>query len=265
MGRYAIVITPERWRVAFYSSFILLFGLCVGLTKRYVHIDDTDNPIYHVFGYTNVCINFDFPPSSYVAPGIWPFVMMCGVIYQATCMLRNWTAWKDGKLSSCEYYVLACMHVYVILSFFAFSICFAVGPTENIVLHTLPFTAFMLALFFVAVANWYYINNVPPYLPMWKQVAGHAYIGVFSLATLAFMFLSVYLLYVDHSEMTRRVIVIVDDFWECCAIIVPPFIACISEQWTEQIHIEWKLLPTRMGDDHEPLDNEEPAKELATL
>ena len=83
-------VNVERLRLASYSGFILQVVLCavVFLVTKPVPYKDA-NPMIATFGYPNVCLFWDFRPSSYIAPVFWALVAGFIEVYLLLLRLKS--------------------------------------------------------------------------------------------------------------------------------------------------------------------------------
>lgn len=135
-------VVLEDFRVSFFTSFLITLLVGFLLTRFFVE-EDAKVIIVDVFGSSNVCTYFNFPPSTYVSPFLWIFPMLFGILYSLMSIFRIWIAKEEGKISCCAMVTLNCVHVYVMLSMMWFSTIFAVAPDrshpETMIVHTLPY------------------------------------------------------------------------------------------------------------------------------
>ena len=89
-----ISVVVENFRTAFYWSFLGIIVFGAFLTKVFTKVDSTAI-INDVFGASNICTYFDFPPSTYVLPFCWIFAMLFAIAYDMISMFRIWIAKEE--------------------------------------------------------------------------------------------------------------------------------------------------------------------------
>ena len=89
-----------------------------------------------------MCILFDTPPSTYISPIFWFFVAYLIVRFavEDTKRLMQMKHISDG-LKRVSYGA----NVFLVAVAAVFSLCLAITPEENMILHTSPFVALMIA------------------------------------------------------------------------------------------------------------------------
>jgi hypothetical protein len=106
----------------------------VAATITYLTVDpwpySYDNPIYKEFGFTNICVNWDFIPSMYITAVLYIFAEMPILIYCITFWVRTLEECNNGKLP--KTYFRFCTFVTVIecLGFSLFRMVFVIRSTE---------------------------------------------------------------------------------------------------------------------------------------
>merc|ERR1740121_591707 len=139
------------------------------LTKSYSGIDYDNTLLLDIYGINNICVNFDFAPSTLVLPILWSFTVLplltwCFLMYMVLVGLR-----RQGALTSNQYCLTKGSIVFVALSYTQFSIIFAVsptGPNKTMWIHTVPFVILQLGqcqqvLLSALVNQWSYSGTYP--------------------------------------------------------------------------------------------------------
>jgi len=159
-----IGIIVEDLRAAVYVAFTVLSLLGVLLTHLFTKVEDPDKYIVNVFGSGNLCSMFDWPPSTYVLPVCWVFVIFLGVMYSNVSIFRIYVEYLEEKLSGCAAVMVTIAHVYLILSLVYFSMIFAVkpDPTEPVtmVVHSVPYLNLKWGICVLQLAVVYFGFNV---------------------------------------------------------------------------------------------------------
>jgi len=167
-GEYSfnMVIVVEDFRVGVYVSFILVMIIGAILTELFADGVDGDFDVYihAVYGVSNGCIYFDFPPATYVLPFLWGFGMYFGFIYSSASVIRIQVSYLEMKLSRCACVWLTIAHVYVVLSGMYFSTVFAVQPDPDdpvtMIIHATPYLNMKWALCILQITVVYFGINV---------------------------------------------------------------------------------------------------------
>lgn len=159
-----VSVVIEEIRVALYASFIGIIVIGIILTRSFASVDYDDNFLTRVFGNTNVCIYFDFPPSTYVLPALYNVCVFFSVLYGLASALRAWISSEEGKISRRALRLLVAAYMYFILSAMYFTTIFAVEPNPEVphtmVIHSLPFVNLEVALGVLQTAITYFGTRV---------------------------------------------------------------------------------------------------------
>lgn len=149
------VIDPEFFRFVGYVNFWIMVAISIIVTKATVVIP-SPNPLEEIFGYTNICIYFDYDPARVVASMLYPLVEFSLVLYVVT----NWYAAKDTFRCQGEYaYIIFSLATFVeVVAIAWFRMVFVVRVFTDVVGHTLPFIGLMIALSMIAIQNTIYYN-----------------------------------------------------------------------------------------------------------
>jgi hypothetical protein len=133
---------PERFFHASVHSFIAMVVTGTILTTYFSSIDFAHTPLMDWYGYNNICIVFDTKPSTYISPVYWFFVGYLLVRYAIEDTERMLKSTSIGPVVKAISYAA---NVLLVLVAAFFSICLAIGPDDNMVAHTVPFVALVLA------------------------------------------------------------------------------------------------------------------------
>jgi len=139
---------PEKVRIIGYSGFWIIVGTGVLLTRNFSGVDLDDNLLTRVFGYNNICVNFDFPPSTIVLPLLWALTLSGLLVYMASEIFVMKTQVQHGSLSAAWYRKLCFARVFEASTFVFFTTIFSVSPKNELedpdhiylMVHTAPFT-----------------------------------------------------------------------------------------------------------------------------
>jgi len=178
-----IRLIPEALRVIAYSCFWFVVILGIILTRFFSGIDMDKTLLMQVFGYNNICVNFDFPPSTYVLPFFWAITLTVLLVYQFSLWLQFREEWELGKLTLRRYRILCGFKVFECLTMAFFSMIFAVSPTgwdETLFIHTIPFSCLQVGLVLLGCSNMYhglvsgYFDSLE--LPKWHTASTYFYL-----------------------------------------------------------------------------------------
>jgi len=157
-----LVVVVEDFRIGFYILFLMIVASGLILTRSFV--DDPDYILLQVYGTSNVCSLFDYPPATYVLPALWVFPMLSLIMYSIAAVFRIWIAYLERKLSRREFLLLIVVYVYCVLSIIFFSMIFAVQPDPEdpvtMLIHTVPYINLKLMFAVLQGAIVYFGINV---------------------------------------------------------------------------------------------------------
>lgn len=137
-------VKPVYLEQVFWIIFTLLFVLGYFISTIFADIDWEDNPIFNTFGSNHPCLYFDYAPSIYVFPMLWPFVFLVAATswFLALLMVIQKRR-KFSALGFCAYCVCFVLKVFAIGTF---SLVFALNPDKDVKLHTMPFAIAILGI-----------------------------------------------------------------------------------------------------------------------
>jgi hypothetical protein len=141
---------PERFFKASIHSFLAMVITGAILTTVFSGIDYTHTPLIDWYGYNNICIVFDTKPSTYISPVYWFFVGYLLVRYAIEDTRRVVQLTQIGPIVKAVSYAA---NVILVLVAAFFSLCLAIGPSDNMFAHTVPFVALVLAFPLVFVMH----------------------------------------------------------------------------------------------------------------
>jgi hypothetical protein len=125
-------IHPESCRLIAFVGFWVMSA--VAATVTYLKVDpwpySYDNPIHKEFGFTNICINWDFVPSMYITAVLYVFVEMPILIYCITFWVRTLEECNNGKLPVIYFRFCTFVTVVECLGFSLFRMVFVIRSTE---------------------------------------------------------------------------------------------------------------------------------------
>jgi len=162
--KITISIFLDDVRVALSSTFILMAFLGLGLTRYATHVlEEKPTILDWWYGSTNICVLFDFPPSSYILPAFYTIFLLLWVSMTALLWVRQKQASlePEAQISKPWYYFLNCLRILEVLSAMYFSTIFAVNPDPidlakgnpvTMYIHTVPYL-FMLIAFTTSASS----------------------------------------------------------------------------------------------------------------
>jgi len=190
-------LVVEQLRFVTYLSFLFIILLGMWLTRAFADVDFENNFLTNVFGSTNVCIYFDFAPSTYVLPAFYNICIVWMAAYCLASAVRASIAQAEGKISKFALRLLRFAYAYALLSTMIFTTIFAVSPDPNIphtmIIHSAPFVNLEVALCVLQVAIVWFGTKVAwiDLMPSWHQKASiiHTLLqGLVTVGKIAFQF-----------------------------------------------------------------------------
>lgn len=151
-------VPAEKVHLIAYLDFWIVIAVGMMLTS-YTDLDVMNTPLVRVFGYNNVCVNFDFAPSSYALPYIYAVTLIFLILFQIVQYLSLRAHYQAGRLGQCMYQFLSKSLFFTSFTLIFFSTIFAVNPKLEdedpdhitLILHTLPFSVLQVGVTVQAV------------------------------------------------------------------------------------------------------------------
>ncbi len=110
------------------------------MTIGWSEVDYEDNPLIAWYGYNNICLVFDTPPSTYVMPA-WG----CRLSFEI-CFETSKEVLRLSHLSTTrKIFSISCNICGGFTASF-FSVCLAIKPVEDMIAHTSPFIVLLFVL-----------------------------------------------------------------------------------------------------------------------
>lgn len=184
----ALMLVVEKLRLMAYVGFWVVVIVGIVLTRAFSNIDLEHTLLTKVFGYNNICVYFDHPPSTFVLPFLWAITLVLLLAYMAAHWLRMRAEVEQGTLDRKLYGHLSRMKLFEAFSMISFSTIFAVSPEgwdHTLYIHTVPFFLLQLGMVSLAMSNtlhgiksgyWQRLG-----LPDWFRKAAIAYCIVFGI------------------------------------------------------------------------------------
>jgi hypothetical protein len=211
---------PERYFHAAIYSFVAMVVTGGILTLAFSGTNLKTTPLMAYYGYNNVCVVFDSPPSTYICPVYWFFVAYLIVRYavEDTKRLLQLTTIGSGEKAAAYG-----INVVLVLVAAFFSLCLAIRPELDMMGHTLPFVALVLILPLVFLMHCIQCRQRTN-----KYLLG---VGVYMVLSLVKAVFDLYAL-TSGSHVPPAVAQGVDLLWLACALgapfLVPAPVAQVS-------------------------------------
>lgn len=173
-------VCPEAWRFVAYFFFWTMCGLAITLNNTLVApillrgspdgsscppfetggkgFDvHTNSHLNRLFGFNNICVNWDYFPSRELTALYYPAFEYCLLVYLSLDFLTAAISYKKGYVGR-KFWTISCVlfPIQVVLCAW-FRMIFVVRAYENVRGHTAGFLGLQFALAFVAVQNVYYV------------------------------------------------------------------------------------------------------------
>ncbi len=184
-------LVVEKLRLNAYIGFWIVVAVGIFLTTRFSGVILSDTLLVKVFGYNNICVYFDFPPSTFFLPTLWAFTLVFLLMYICAHWLQMRNEVAQGNLSRGLYRTLTGLKAFEACTMIIFSTIFAVnpqGPDHTLWIHTIPFFLLQVGLVSLAMSNtvhgiksgyWTRLG-----LPTWFGKAAVVYCVLFMLVVL---------------------------------------------------------------------------------
>jgi len=249
-----LVISPEKFRVIAYTCFGVLVGTGILLTKFFANMPE-ETVIHSVYGYDNICINFDYPPATYVVPTMWCVFLVPWVGYILTFWLRASIRLDEGKLSATAYYTMSGFSVFEVLCALYFIQVFVSKPHDHpdpiygLTMHQHPFTIFIVSIFTMSFKSAWYFSSLGKLSSMQKFTAYSFIVLLFAMTvqkvTIEINAMAGGPLWVPSSETAMIVGSLADKLWTVLATVVPALVTYFVElKDADSFHVSLVLVPS---------------------
>jgi len=183
---WVLCVDPEKLRVIFYFEFWAFMALGMILTVSFSeldlnHFDYHHNPITAMFGNPNPCVFFDDPPFSYFGAALWFVLLGTMWLYLFVDLKRVYTHKRDREAAGHSvwfYRIYTAVSIFIALSFAYFVEVFAIQPSQDVVVHWVPFTFLMWSLFLLCVQHFTYMITTKQGLKPSQKWPGIAYVAL---------------------------------------------------------------------------------------
>jgi len=250
-----LVVSPERLRVIAYVCFSMLVAVGVVLTTLFADVVPEETVIYSVYGYNNICINFDYPPATYVVPTMWCVFLVPWIGYILTFWLRAGVRRDEGRLSALAYRAMSVFSFFEVACALYFIQVFVSKPYDSsdpifgLAMHQHPFTIFIVSIFTMSLkCVWYFWSTGK--LNATQKVTHFVFIVLLFGMTLAKVTTEINAitggpLWVPNSPTATAVGGLADKFWTVLATIVPALVTYFVElPGADAFHISLVLAPS---------------------
>lgn len=227
-----LAFVVEKLRLIGYGSFWVVVLTGIALTKIFGHVHLDETVLVEVFGYNNICVYFDHPPSTYVLPLLWAITLVLMLGYMGAHWLQMRAEVMEGTLSPNLYRFLSGSKLFEAFTFMAVSVIFAVSPDgwdKTLYIHTAPFFLLQIGLVSLAMSNtlhgiksgyWRRLD-----LPPWFETAAKAYCVFFALIVLFKIPAATNAMagspWWDQTDTFKSVAELADRLFMLCAAIIP--------------------------------------------
>lgn len=201
--------SPERFFHAAIYSFGAMIVTGAILTRFFSGVDMANTPIIRFWGYNNVCVVFDSPPSTYICPVYWFFIGYLLVRYAVEDTKRLLSL---GSSSVTEKRVGYAVNVALVVVAAFFSLCLAIRPEDDMVGHTLPFVALLLILPLTSVMHCWVRRD--------RTTLHVSFVTVYMILSLAKVVFDIYGLSTG-THVPVKLAHPVDIVWTLCAVAAP--------------------------------------------
>ncbi len=152
----AFDLVVERLRLMGYGGFWVVVVTGIILTRLFSGQNLETGVLMDVFGYNNICVYFDYAPSTFILPGLWAVTLALLLLYIATHWLQMRAEMRAGSLSVGLYRTLSGFKLFEAIVLALFSTIFAVTPTgwnHTLYIHTAPFFLLQIGMVSLAMSN----------------------------------------------------------------------------------------------------------------
>jgi|GEM_PF-5597249 len=174
-------IHPETFRIISYIGFWLMVVVGAILTFLYVPNEEiSHSQLVKTFGYNNICILFDYPPSVYWTAQMLNYLQFTFFLYLFLIWLRNYKAYQQEIVSYSFFCFSSVSTIIEAILLSGFHMIFLINPSVNIIGHSLPFVGFEICLVLHAFQNFLFFKKAM-ILPSLVQNIGLFYLICFVL------------------------------------------------------------------------------------
>jgi hypothetical protein len=179
--------SPERFFHGAVYSFVAMVVTGVILTLAFSGADLSHSALIPFYGYNNVCVFFDYPPSTYVCPVYWFFVAYLVGRYAVEDTKRLMQLTNIGHSQKALFYAV---NVLLVMSVAFFFVTLSINPANDVYGHTIPFVFMIATLPSVSLMHYFQRESPSHWL-----TAG---VGVYMALTVTKIIFDVYALSSRH-------------------------------------------------------------------
>lgn len=215
---------PEPKPLRYMQLVILSLGGMIAtgliLTRLYAKFDEETTPLMAWYGYNNICMVFDYYPSTFVMPSYFNLVSMFALQFaiKDTKRLLNSSAPDGLKMFG------RILNICFVLITVFFSTCLAIGPRTNMYIHTTPFLMMICVWPCVFLVHLYSVPKDKR--PMAIQI------GIYLLAILSWTKGCCTFIALTHSAVPPNIGQLIDRAWTL-VFIISPFVLFIEHDEDE--------------------------------
>ena len=251
-------VATETLRLVTYAMFWLMVGCAIlfhntlvlpkgaeaceaGDASCLFPVNMANTPLVRMFGYNNVCINWDYTPSRELTAMIYPFVEYPLIAYAVLDYIQIYRDYLDKELPSWFFKLATGALPIKILLLSWFRMIFVFDSFQNTAFHTLPFQGLQVSLVLVAVQNSLYwtTHKSPLYVKQLGQAWTHRLIWAYVaclLAVTAFKITVVTSIFANkpildiHDDFSASLCAFADRAWMFLAAVIPFFLAAYERR-----------------------------------
>jgi len=183
-------------------------------------------PLVKTFGYNNMCVNWDYEPSTTLTALIYPVVEVPLLIYVFTSQFKFHT---HPKVSATMRTLVFCSGVLQFFLAVTFRLIFVENAFLHTLLHTVPFMGLQVGLVLIALQNHYYRYHITNPLKGDRKILSHFYLFSLVAVTAAKLFLNTNIFLGNFVVSTMPSVGMagewLDRFWMILAAFVPMLLA----------------------------------------
>ncbi|KAJ1633443.1 hypothetical protein T492DRAFT_981117 [Pavlovales sp. CCMP2436] len=151
---------PETLRLCAYLAFYVMVAVSLAVTTTTVKVDLQSSALMRTFGYNNVCVFWDYSPAREIAALVFPVTEYLFQAYVLTAWIRAYQSYAEAEVSL-RYLRAVNVISPITMTLLAWvRIIFVIDGEQNLLGHTLGFTALQIALLLVAYLNYFYNEEV---------------------------------------------------------------------------------------------------------
>jgi hypothetical protein len=226
-------LVPEKLMLLGWLQFCVVILIGTLITQQ-TNIDLDNSLLVKVYGFNNICVNFDFAPSNFCLPFLWVIACFTFVMYCLVDLIVVEQELFQGHISRRSATWISRLLIFTGLCFMLFTTIFAVSPENEevdphhytLILHTIPFLIMQWGLFTWNLAMFVKYTT----LDLWTQLGLPRYLKTYGVVHLTVVvivtcFKNVWamnaLLGKPWFNDESHPIAIVDRFWLALMVVFP--------------------------------------------